>query len=98
MIYSQTPIARSRGDHFYKFELPEVRIKNSPHNNNMSSNSQRNETSSQPVYSSDQIFELSVLELSRFYCISKNIIFQTDADNVSKEAISYSGIHCTMGR
>ena len=73
-------MARNRGDHFYKSELPEVRIKfalrailackNSPHNNNMSSKWQRNETSSQPVCSSDQVFELSVLELSRFYCIS----------------------------
>ena len=36
----------------------------------MSSKWQINETSSQPVCSSDQIFELSVLELSSFYCIT----------------------------
>ena len=63
---------------FYKSESPEVRIKfalrailackNSPKNNNMSSKWQRNETSSQPMCSSNQVFELSVLDLSRFYC------------------------------
>ena len=67
------------GCYFYKPESPEVRIKfalrailackNSTNNNNMSSKWQRNETSSQPVCSSDQVFELSVLELARFYCI-----------------------------
>ena len=53
-----------------KFALRAIlACKNSPHNNNMSSKWQRNETSSQPVCSSDQEFELSVLELSRFDCI-----------------------------
>ena len=67
-------------DLFYKSESPIVRIKfalrailackKSPHNNNMSSKWQRNEASSQPVRLGDQVFELSVFELSRFYCIS----------------------------
>ena len=70
--------SKSWGPFFYKSESPKVRIKfaprailackNSPHNNNMISKWQRNETSSQPVCSIDHVFELSVLEISRFYC------------------------------
>ena len=80
VLYSWNSIARSLGDHFYKSELPEVRIKfalrailackNSSYNNNMNLKWQRNETSCQLVCSSDQVFKLSVLELSRFYCMS----------------------------
>ena len=41
-------------------------VKIAPHKNNMSSIWQRKEISSQPVYSTDQVFELSMLRLSRF--------------------------------
>ena len=53
-----------------KFALRAIlACKNSPRNNNMSSKWQRNETSSQQMCSSDQVFELSEFELSKFDCI-----------------------------
>ena len=79
-LYSQTAITWICGDYFNNSESPKMQITfafcvimsclNSPKNKDMSWKRQQNLISSQLMFLNDQTYNLSLSELSKYYCTS----------------------------